>query len=1280
VVNLRVQGYTNPTSVTFGNTVEILTNVSNITIIQNVTANISYNNITSGKITEVYEIKLLTFRQNFSETEQQYNLTYSPPRSGNYNINITVNATRILTNTTSFNVSFGQPYVNFTFPNYRVMINQTFNVTINVSATNGDIWYTNLSLNMTNKSIINITSTENFYYSNLYNLSNGSSALVNWNVSSRDIGLTTLIINAVPVNGTYVQSTEPHKVINPILLASPNTTNITLNTTLRTKIVGNTSRINGVNLTISKAYLSNDSATAVFSQTMTEIGCTGEASEGGRRVALDTEGAYSTTAGGNRTIDNDYGNSWAGSGNLIIFLNSSYTIERFSIYWKNVTGSGNVTIYYNTSSGWVTVSSLSALTPPISEDFTNISAFTPFTTNAFNISHTDIGTQIFEFAAYEIQPRTDLCYVYDFNFSNTSRSGNYNFNATIRTTDSIFMNSNFSVNFGNPIISISSLDVLLTPNNYSYTVNVLASNGDLRNLSLNLTINDTSVLNISSNDTQNKTVPEILNTNTNSTIWTITAKTQGSVNTNVSVNSTTSMGSFSSSSKIINVTADPGTYPNVTNFWFNYSNITTNKTNLYTNLTIYANVSDDVGISSVIANITYPNGNSTNVEMSRYSSGTWEIWNYAFDNDLHLNSTGNYTVRITTTDIGNQNKSSGTDFGSPENMTFTVYDNYTLNLTSNYTTYMRGENVTIQALDVNNIIANNVSWIVNVTKINQTYNFTSQQTEFNYTVQLDDQEGNYSIIVNASRYNNTGNYSWNFNVSRIFSITDVSVTSLNPSPSSILNVQAYLNNARSNRHTPSVNGNLFCYDTSNASQYQIFVFNFTSGFSQLLGYCISPSDYSTSFNITINVSDQYNNSDQYIINLTTTSYQSTIVSSGGGGSTTITPTITPTKNCTDGTLYNKCSSNRPYYCSNGTLISKCSECKCESGYSCQTNEICTLAKAEDFNFTIDTSHVEIEQGKDSEIKGNLLNTGNTILNLLSFLNVSNDCCNVSIPLDFKLNEKEEKEFTVSIHVSLLTNVSNYQIKIGVGTQYVKKEKIIDVMVLKSPYYDYLSEMDSTLKNLEKEIQGYKNVGINTGNLEKVIEQSKLVLSNASSSISSDQINVLSSSVSELKSNINSINSSLSTLIMQKFLAQYSWLIILLVVSIILNLYFIPEVLIPLQKIENKIRKLKDEEKVLVSSRVETEKQYFMRKIDENTFSKMMITKQDNILKLRASINENEKERTNILTRTHPKEIIKWFGKSIKNLPKNIKNLLIKAISKIKKPNLNQIIKVFKRKK
>jgi hypothetical protein len=51
------------------------------------------------------------------------------------------------------------------------------------------------------------------------------------------------------------------------------------------------------------------------------------------------------------------------------------------------------------------------------------------------------------------------------------------------------------------------------------------------------------------------------------------------------------------------------------------------------------------------------------------------------------------------------------------------------------------------------------------------------------------------------------------------------------------------------------------------------------------------------------------------------------------------PPTTP-QQCSDGTLHNQCSSNKPYFCNNNQLINDCNTCGCPSGKQC-TNNQCT---------------------------------------------------------------------------------------------------------------------------------------------------------------------------------------------------------------------------------------------------------------------------------------------------------------------------------------------------
>ena len=65
------------------------------------------------------------------------------------------------------------------------------------------------------------------------------------------------------------------------------------------------------------------------------------------------------------------------------------------------------------------------------------------------------------------------------------------------------------------------------------------------------------------------------------------------------------------------------------------------------------------------------------------------------------------------------------------------------------------------------------------------------------------------------------------------------------------------------------------------------------------------------------------------------------------------------KKCTDGTIYNSCSKNKPLLCKQGKLTKNCQKCKCPEGYECKTDGSCiknqciTLKGSPDDNSKLD---------------------------------------------------------------------------------------------------------------------------------------------------------------------------------------------------------------------------------------------------------------------------------------------------------------------------------------
>ncbi len=1234
VINLGINVFSFPSIVDYGNTVEIIANISgNASGIQKVEANISFTNISEGKLVKTFEIKNLTLKKTFSEIEHQYNLTFIPSRSGDYRINITVYAERIKSNTTEFDVSFGSPLISFIFPNYRILANQTFNFTVKITATNGDLWFTNLTLSITNETVLNITQT--FQNPNLFNISNSKNIFANWSMQSLAKGPTQVILNVTPLNGSSEKTFSSHYVVNPILEA--NDTNITHGTIILTKIVGNTTPIVSVNLSIAIPYYPDITKTAAFYfKTESEENCTGEKLAVERLTLLPNASCSGEDC--NNTIDSQE-NSFmlAYSGNeLIITLNSEQWIEKILLLWTNATSdrNGNTTIYYNSSGTWRSIPELTELVSPTEKGYTNITGFTPFKTNAFKLNHTgSIYNKIYEFEAYSIPPKVGVCYVYGFNFSNTIRSGTYSFNSTVHTQNqnSITANSSFFVNFGTPAISIISPytpETMLKNHVYTYKAYIKAVNGDLRNLTVNLTVYNTTVLNIT--DENPKAVLEILNENTMEVTWSVKATENGITNTSVSANSTTGKGNYNISSNFtITVTSNPGDLPNITNFWFEYSGIKTDKTNLFTNLTIFANVSDDVSIKEVKANITYPfNMLSINASMEFFSkTGNWEIWKYTFGDELLLNKTGNYTIRIVAIDIGDQEKVSGIDENSPENKTFNVNNTLILELTSPPSPLMGGENITVNAKYVNGVTAESVNWTVNITKINTLYSESIVTTIYEYQIKPDDPTGNYSIFINATKNGNSGNISFEFNVSKNYTVELGKISPSPPISGAGIDLYFTLRDARGGYPLENVYGYLTCF---NGTSDETFIIVFSAGSGSDNEHCFAPS---SSFTVKINVSDDFNNFGENSFTFTPKSLEVKEVPVGVGSAT-------PAPVCEPEADYEiNCTDEKDNDCDGAT---DCSDPDCSEFYAC-------IPQIIDFNFTVSKNEVEITQGENGTLIGSVNNLGNVKLTIGPVVEIEKNCCSVFAPSLIQLQEKVAFDFPIIIHVYSFTEPGEYVITIKMKYGGLENTRSMKIKVKRNEIIYYIfEELPKKIPDMQREINELKEVGLNVKNLENKIKEITQLVEKSREDVQQDNIESVKSNYEKIKSSMKLIESEISKLEFQKFIYKNKWNIVTTVSLGAISAYLIGFILIPFIKISTEITRLSFEEASLVRSRKIAEAQYFLRKIDEKTFRKIIEEKHSKILKIRSSISLKKKERKELIKkRLNPLSLIKYVKEKLR---------------------------------
>jgi hypothetical protein len=328
-----------------------------------------------------------------------------------------------------------------------------------------------------------------------------------------------------------------------------------------------------------------------------------------------------------------------------------------------------------------------------------------------------------------------------------------------------------------------------------------------------------------------------------------------------------------------------------------------------------------------------------------------------------------------------------------------------------------------------------------------------------------------------------------------------------------------------------------------------------------------------------------------------------------------------------------------------------------------------MVEIKELNFTLSTSTIEIEQGKDGIILASLINMGNTPLYLNS--SVEKECCNVSLPGSFELPVKGEVDFSINIHVPLYQEVGEYIVKIELWTGFLTKEKAFKIVVKKSSSIASLEVLERKVSELESKLKEYQALGINVQSLSEMIERAKKLLSGARTGIIRDDLFSLENSTLTVEEIVNSISSSFPSLELQKFFVENKWNISAAIMTTLITSYMATQIIYPYLKLGKEIKALVEEEQSLVKARIETEKQYFMRKIDEQTFSQIMIEKQGKILKLRADIKRKKEERSTLIKqRLHPLAMVRWMksgisraGNFVKSLPKIAHENLKKKLSK-----------------
>ncbi len=1278
----------NATNVNYGSGVEIRVNVTNASYVRDFIANITFFNISNCKLEKTWVIKKLKIEKCFSPALCEGKTIISPERSGAYEVFISVDANSPYGNAstnTNFQVSYGFSQQRFLLPYYFVLQNQTFNITASVQATNGDVWYVNTTLSIDGQESMNLTNGESFSKI-IEAVPNGSSCYATWNAYSNATGLVRMTLYTSPLNGTGSYFSESFEVIPakvdeaPNISFTPRFSYIDGNVLIFANIIGNATPCK-VNVTVKEPYtqkLVNFSITKAVSLSPQECGIVFEKGN----IASLEKGAKVSASYNNLTsiwaIDGDNTTAWSSGIPAhinITFARPDYAIEKIEIRWQRiVTQNVNASIYYVDPSGVLHAFIRDIEVPDIINE-TVFTDFRPFKAGMIIINFTG-AVSIYEVKIYPTVPRSDNCYVFVLNFTagNISLSGNYSVFAKLQTKTGnvLYLSPSwFFIKYGEPKITISSLTPqnMLLGRSENYTITITAYRGDLRNYTVVWNSSEQKYLNITPEESFEKFFDFLANGNSIKFTWSINATafpagyTNYTVNTSVKAFSTTGKGENATTNISITIFPEDNEAPVIHGVWFEIFGKKTNITNVNFTLRVFANVSDNIWVKIVNASIIYPNGENRSVTFEKVNS---TLWIFTFSNIFPLSETGNYSIKVEAMDLNfNITKFTWKNFTVTNALEFNVTSPLLLN---------RGEKLNVSILDINGNVLRNASYFANITCENYSVKFTGKgDVVVNITSFMP--AGECLLSINASYLGNGGATNITFTVSdklklNIIAPTELAVFEPGSAISGVELPRIKVYGVREDvEKTINVNVSLRCLDSSYVNHTFTLgygacgIFPQTFSFEDCKSRCYAPNSYGKEFYITFYARDEFNNTGIAYVKLLTRSLSSQGTSlgqstGGGAGGYALPPSIPQQVICNCTEWENVGCEIGP--CGEGEMYQErtCTPAECAKEWRCVKHPACI--KKVSFELMIPNTTLSIVRGTPKTFFVALANTGEK--RITGRIKISGEACIVFNYSDIQtLEPQESKTINFTVYCPLNITGTEGEIKLSIEAEGIVKESVINLAIRNNPAViklkSLIDEWDR-LRSLEQKLSGLGILDEETQfEFKKVLEFYK----KAREEIKKDNLTAVEEIAEEieeilprLKNKLVEIEEKKTYLLLTKSVKENMHFILLGIIIAIYLAYLFSQVIKPYFRLRKMLHSLREKEKCLIRARIETQKQFFMRKIDEKTFRELMIKRQHEILTVRAQMKTIAEEMSALSSKVwNIKHMISWIKELFSKIVKAI---------------------------
>ncbi len=1268
----------------FGDTLIVRINITNSSKIEKIELNEDFFEINSSCVLEKTETnRTLTVGKCYFPNLCEASAAFPVYRASWHNLSVSVFANSpfgIGKNSSRFFVNFGRARAYFKIPYYFVLGKQNFSIIASVSAVSGDVWNVSVNLTIDGQESMNITKNETFEKKfAIQAVKPGLECKVAWNAFSNATGLVRMGIAATPLNGSGASYSESFEVIEPKVKAPPNISfsdsSIFIDeyTLIKANVIGNATPCT-VNFSVLKPYNSgNESFGFDFIEAKNVTECGIELETG--NIASLNKSAYANASynqeDASLAIDENNVTYWSWGGASVFnvtFRKPDYTVAKIEILWKKlVLAEVNATIKYLSPTG--AVKTFRANVPLTEKKNTSVFAdFRPFKAGKLIINLTG-GASIYEIRVYPTTPRLDKCYVFVKNFTsqNFTRSGFYSVSATVLTQSESAINlknSSFFVRFGIPLLEISqeTPSSMLTNTSEKYILKIKAFRGDLRNLTLNFTSTNATCLALDESEQSNKTVAFLGWNNQTEVFWRVKALAlpQGYSNfTVLTYVNATSVFATENRSIEFNITVYPeDTQPPVINeFWFEIFGVKTNKTNINFALSIVANVTDNIWVREVNATVIYPSNYNVSAKMRRNGN----LWNFTFSlDDLTLNETGNYSIRIEAIDINYTKTVSNFSQLNVSNRLILVVESPTL--------LNRGEFLNVSARDINNITLPLKIWFyfkANLSNANYTISLTNFSRFFTYFINPSQPTGKYESVINASIYNNSAELAFEFEVS-----SDLIITVVAPSPGTAFEPGSAISgvdlprikvyNVRGDRELMNVNASVRCFNsTHNYQEHDISygacgIFPTAISFADCVSRCYAPNSYGSVFNIYFFAKDAWNNSGSYSLPLKTISLTPqqppSAPGGGGGGGAGYVP---PVCNCTEwknvGCGLGPCKEEEMYQ------ERVCTPENCSIEWRCIKHEKCKKRISFEIDYTNTT--LKAVKGFNHSVFVFVSNTGEKDINASVKAGMEN--CGVFFEKFLFLETGNVKVLEFVIYCPLNASSENDVLSFEISAGNVTKEGAVNVKIEENPKVKEFAVLKKKWKKLKEIIAELEKSGVEDEVLKNLKASAERALEEGEKSIRTDSLQLLTKSAGELEKLASMAEKRINSheVLLEKIIAiakaNIHWITLGILVFVYLS-YLIFGVLVPYLKISKRISLLKSQERDLIKARIETQKQFFMRKIDEKTFREMITKTQREILTIRAKIRNLALEKEFLAKKAwNPLLAIKWLRSVFSKIPKVI---------------------------